>query len=282
MIVLRRVAAISLFAGTLALSVGYMDGHLSGSAVADTHLENAGVSDSTEGSLNLRGPNGLMNVAFGSWHYHANRGAVYTHDEYGVDKAVMAVGEQGRGEVWTYGLNGQVNIAVNVLLVPSEPNNGAITVNTPAGLSTATIWVAPDGSGEVWAHVFSFRMADPQNSKSEIWYSALGGPEAAVYVRGTGRLVDGSAAITFPDHFRAVASEESMTVQLTPLSAESHGLATVRKGIDGIHVREMDGGRGSYDFDYLVTAVRKGHAGRRKVCPAMRNSAGMQPEDRSP
>jgi len=59
-----------------------------------------------------------------------------------------------------------------------------------------------------------------------------------------------------------------MTVQLTPLSADSLGLAVVRKSLHSIIVRELHSGRGHYDFDYLVTAVRKGFENYRVIRPS--------------
>ena len=80
-----------------------------------------------------------------------------------------------------------------------------------------------------------------------------------MYVRGTARLVNGRARIELPDHFRKLADEQGMTVQLTPRSAESKGLAAVRVSLDGIEVAELLNGRGNYEFDWRVEAVRKEH-----------------------
>jgi hypothetical protein len=65
--------------------------------------------------------------------------------------------------------------------------------------------------------------------------------------------------IELPDHFRKLADEQGMTVQLTPLSPDSKGLCVVRKGLDGIEVAELLNGRGNYEFDWEVKAVRKEH-----------------------
>ncbi|MEM4407946.1 MAG: hypothetical protein QXI19_04310, partial [Candidatus Caldarchaeum sp.] len=88
---------------------------------------------------------------------------------------------------------------------------------------------------------------------------ALEGPELAMYVRGTARLVNGRAYIELPDHFRKLADEQGMTVQLTPRSAQSKGLAAVRVSLDGIEVAELMNGTGNYEFDWRVEAVRKEH-----------------------
>jgi hypothetical protein len=102
-------------------------------------------------------------------------------------------------------------------------------------------------------------MKNPAQSGTEIWYTCPEGPEAAAYVRGTAQLQRGRAVVTLPDHFTIVANSEGMTVHLTPLSAESKGLAVVQKNHEEFVVRELDNGMGSYDFDYYVMAVRQGY-----------------------
>jgi hypothetical protein len=77
-------------------------------------------------------------------------------------------------------------------------------------------------------------------------------------VRGTGHLENGQATVSLPDHFLAVAGDQGVTVQLTPLSAESKGLAVTEKSSERFVVKELNGGSGSYDFDFMVTAVRRG------------------------
>lgn len=49
-----------------------------------------------------------------------------------------------------------------------------------------------------------------------------------------------------------------MYLRVHQLSAESMGLAVVEKRSDRIVVRELAKGNGSYDFDYMIMAVRKG------------------------
>jgi hypothetical protein len=104
-----------------------------------------------------------------------------------------------------------------------------------------------------------FRVPDPDDPTRDIWYGCIEGPELAMYVRGTARLVNGRARIELPDHFRKLADEQGMTVQLTPRAAESKGLAAVRVGLDGIEVVELPNGHGNYAFDWRVEAVRKEH-----------------------
>src|SRR5690606_18626168 len=79
--------------------------------------------------------------------------------------------------------------------------------------------------GVIVADEKNFRAPNPADLATDIWYCALEGPEAAMYVRGTARLTNGRATIALPDHFRNLASEAGMTVQVTPLAVESKGLA---------------------------------------------------------
>ncbi len=50
-----------------------------------------------------------------------------------------------------------------------------------------------------------------------------------------------------------------MTVTITPLSAESKGIAVIEKSNGGFKVKELHGGTGNYTFDYLVMCKRKGY-----------------------
>jgi hypothetical protein len=50
-----------------------------------------------------------------------------------------------------------------------------------------------------------------------------------------------------------------MTIMLTPLSADSKGLAVVEKSTSGFSVRELSNGTGSYAFDWEAKCIRKGY-----------------------
>jgi hypothetical protein len=121
------------------------------------------------------------------------------------------------------------------------------------------MYVDHAGAGVIAAEVKSFCVPYPHDPSTDIWYACVEGPEAAMYLRGTGQLVDGRATIELPEHFRVLALAEGMTVHLTPLSLDSKGLAVARKSLDGIDVGELNGGRGSYQFDWEVKAIRRAH-----------------------
>jgi len=161
------------------------------------------------------------------------------------------------GAAQTFGPNGSRNTIVGY--TGGYPNHGALGIVDAAGNLQAGMTIDGNGYGEVWADSKFFRVPDPDDPTRDIWYGCIEGPELAMYVRGTARLVNGRARIELPDHFRKLADEQGMTVQLTPLSPASKGLCVVRKGLDGIEVAELLNGRGNYEFDWEVKAVRKEH-----------------------
>ena len=50
----------------------------------------------------------------------------------------------------------------------------------------------------------------------------------------------------------------TVTVTVSPLSAESTGLAVIEKAGDGFVVRELNNGVGTYEFDYMIMGTRRG------------------------
>lgn len=212
------------------------------------------------GAIETYGANGLSNVIASHPVDGPDRGYVGVRGAGGVvEKAVMNVCPHNTGWIYTLGDDNSFN--VNIGHNANNVNLGLLTVfdDARSGTEQAGIYVDTLGNGIVWGDQKSFRMANPDQPGTDIWYTCPEGPEAAAYIRGTGHLENGKAVITFPDHFRTVANPEGITVQLTPLSAESRGLAVVEKGLDRLVVRELSNGGGTYDFDYLVMAVRKGY-----------------------
>ncbi len=128
----------------------------------------------------------------------------------------------------------------------------------PTAASTTPTAGIDGSNGEVFGTTKNFLVEDPTNASRMIKHTSLEGPEAGIYFRGTGELVNGQATLTFPDYFVALADPNSVTVQLTPAARFSKGLAT--EDITGTNctVVELWTGNGNYKFDYVVQANRKG------------------------
>ncbi len=224
------------------------------------------------GFIGTYGPNGNLNARFTSVTGYLNNGAVCLHDSSGSERARMLVDTPGCGYAELNGTNGNRNIW---LTYPSGySNHGYIAACDSSGNNQAGMYVDSSGNGIVYGDTKSFRVANTSQPGTEIWYTCPEGPEAAAYVRGTTRLTNGRAEIILPDHFVAVASPQQITVQVTPLSGESRGLAVVEKTVSRFVVRELTNGDGTYDFDYMVMAVRKGHEDYRVIRSALEAQLG--------
>ena len=191
------------------------------------------------------------------------------------------------------GANGDTNVYLGGFLelpppfgIPDVADRGVVLVSRADGVQRAgmglmscccssTGYTPGDvsqpsaGAAYICAQAKNFRIANPDPSQpdTEIWYACVEGPEVAAYIRGTAELVDGYAAVSFPKHFRAVASENGMTVHATPHSADSRGLAITKRSTAGIVVEELQDGQGTYKFNYFVVAVRKGFEGFEVIHP---------------
>jgi hypothetical protein len=167
------------------------------------------------------------------------------------------------GHIETFGSNGLTNFIVTFL--SGYPNNGYMAVRDDEGGYEAGMYVdGATGDGVIFgdriqAAVKNFVVDHPNDPSREIVYASLEGPEAAMYTRGTAQLVNGQATIVLPEHFRLMAVESSMTVTVTPLSENSNGLAITSKNLNGIIVKELMRGDGTYAFDWEVRCVRKGY-----------------------
>ena len=177
----------------------------------------------------------------------------------------------GGGVIRLYGGSGNIQ---NVLLGPWGPgartNGGFLGLFDASGTKRVEAYVdietnpqSPRGlifcDNIFTREMKAFIINHPTKKDKNIVYACIEGPEAAAYERGTTQLIDGEAFIPFSEHFQLVVNPTTMTVNLTPNSAESMGLAVVEKKADGIRVKELLKGKGNYSFDWEVKGVRKGH-----------------------
>jgi hypothetical protein len=189
-------------------------------------------------------------------------GAIRANNEIAVQNqslirvARLGVTADNVGSINTYStLNQQLTAMTNMA---GNATRGFMGVYT-SGVQRAAMFINTLNQGVVMADVKNFRMEDPDNANREIWFACVEGPEAAAYVRGTATLKKGVAEIKFERYFEVLATPQTMTVVLTPLSASSKGLAVVKKTAQGFVVQELGKGKGSYSFDWEVKCVRKGY-----------------------
>jgi hypothetical protein len=210
------------------------------------------------GEIWIRGLTTSQNVMIGDLGGAPDCGAISVHGPANGIGADMRASPNGTGSIYIRGATSS-NVNVHLTYDPSSYDHGRIKVCDASSTAQAGIYVDAFGDGIVWGDNIATKTPHPDRAETDIVYACLEGPEAAAYLRGTARLIDGRAEIDLPDHFRAVIIGDGMTVQLTPLSAESRGLACTHKNTDRIEIVELYDGTGNYDFDYTVTAVRKGH-----------------------
>jgi len=118
----------------------------------------------------------------------------------------------------------------------------------------------------------NFIAPHPLDEDKVIVYAAAEGPEAKVFVRGQAELRGGRAVVRLPEHFRLSVERAGMSVQLTPGSAQSKGLAATAISPTELTVAELGSGEGDYTFFWEVSAVRK----RLRGLPARPSRRGVR------
>ena len=213
-------------------------------------------SSSTSGRLRLKDKGGdVTAVILGD-----GTGIFGTFDRSsGSTEVAFLAGTSSTGDGSIMGVNNTLG-NTGVIIASLGTGAGALSVHNSSGTPRAGIL---GSSGDVFGVTKSFIVPDPSDPDRMIRYTSLEGPEAAIYVRGTGLLTEGVSRIELPDHFSVMCAESSITVNLNPRSASSLGLATIYVDAVSVEVRELGGGTGSYEFDYMVHAVRRGFEDRR-------------------
>ncbi|MBT8229280.1 MAG: hypothetical protein KJO50_03410, partial [Bacteroidia bacterium] len=131
------------------------------------------------------------------------------------------------------------------------------TVTSLVEISNGILVYTDENGAQSTLELNSYKEDDPDDSSKSIVYAAISGPEQAIFERGTGQLINGERYIQFSDHFKKLLADNTMTVSLTPHSANTYGLAVVEKNKEGIRVKELMNGVSTFSFDWEVKATRK-------------------------
>ncbi len=207
------------------------------------------------GTLELLGQNQADNVLLSHTYGYPNNGwiGVQGADGFGYDGVRMFVSAENAGQIHAFGANGNFNAYVGNL--PGYPNNGYISVMDSDGYDQAGLYVDSAGRGILFGQFGVAQIATPERADA-MWYAGLSGPQAMIYICGTQALIQGRATIRLPADFAAAVQTNGMVVQLTPLSADSKGLAVIKKSPAEITVQELANGAGNYSFDWEVKCLR--------------------------
>jgi hypothetical protein len=220
------------------------------------------------GTIKLLKANGTQTVLIGE--NTGNAGGIQLDGPNGNQAVLISTtgGANQSGGIKLFGPNGNEAVLISTTVGANQSaGNGAVGVTDVTGMHKAAMTFDANGNSVVVADMKPFIMPHPTQPDTDIMYVCIEGPEAAVFLRGTTRLVNGEAKVGLPDHFVHVANLDKMTVQVTALSPDSMGLAVVGKGPEGFVVRELRQGSGNYDFDWDVKCVRKGHEDFRVTRP---------------
>lgn len=189
-----------------------------------------------------------------------------------------------RGKVWLSNdlelINGNLQVAGNIEAPSAIANLGHInageinTTNLTAGESIYATQLYVSGTKH-------FVQPHPKDPSKELVYVSMEGPESAIFLRGKARLVKGKATIETPEYFKMVAGENDITVQFTPRSSKSKGLAATKVTKDKVGVSELMNGKGTYEFDYFITAKRAGFEKHEPIQPNTHFTADMSTKEES-
>ena len=95
---------------------------------------------------------------------------------------------------------------------------------------------------------------------------------------GTAHLSGGMAVVRLDPAFaQTIDTHTKYQVMLTP-DGDTSGLYVASKSPTGFVVREVQGGRGSFDFDYHIYAQVLGHTGQRMDVMTKAQAAAMMPK----
>lgn len=119
------------------------------------------------------------------------------------------------------------------------------------------------GNGDVYYHGTLNHFASVRGGVATTYAATTTAP--TVEDTGSAQLVNGQAAVPLDGAFaQTIDARQPYRVLLTP-DGDTRGLFVAKKTSAGFVVREVQGGRGSFSFDYRVVGASLGHANERTV-----------------
>jgi len=208
-----------------------------------------------------------------------NRSVISLTDGHITIKDTMMIGALGNSELTSRRIRFQWG-AKAVTIYPE----GGVVFETGEGITRR-----PDGSvnasfDELFASIItgtnlsisgtkSFVAPHPEQPDKMIQFYCSESDEVTIFHRGVAELVNGYAEIKLPHEFILMAEPGTYSVNCTPQSPESKGIAArVENG--KLKVWELNRGNGSYKVSYIVFATRKGYKDYPVIVPKSNTLGG--------
>jgi len=227
------------------------------------------------GDISLFKQNGSKKIGLGDI---LGSGDIRTYNNQ--QNAICYLTNSGTNHDHGYIAVGNQNGSIKAGMIAGNNDGGELFVLNKNGLESAGMYIDNNDKGHIYADIKNFIMPDPENEENMIMYASLEGPEAAAYDRGRGILKYGKAFISFKDHFKKVVNTKNTTIQLTPMSSESKGLAVVEITKEGFWVQELYQGTGSYYFFWEAKGVRIGFEDYKVSVPKSYLNLKMEPKQK--
>jgi hypothetical protein len=147
-------------------------------------------------------------------------------------------------------------------------------------------WLAQDGSGNdldftdasgnMYVHGSYLNFAKTRNGNVAMAYTPKS-TSPTVEDNGTAHLVNGTAVVQLGSAFAdTIDMSRAYQVMITP-DGDTRGLFVASKSPTSFVVREVQGGRGTLDFDYHIYASQAGEAGVRMTEMTVAQAKAIEP-----
>jgi hypothetical protein len=257
-----------------------------GSPTADGDGSGIGVWGKSASGQGVRGEvivgTGLVGVAAGVDGVAILGDSALSYGIIGQSHGNLTYGLLGNGLGQAHGLVGNSQAKQGLVGVTNGPTEFACTLFNAAGSGAPGLFV--QGSLVVTG-TKSRAVATATHGVRRLY--AVEAPENWFEDVGSARLVAGEARVALEPVFaQTVNTEAPYHIFLTPKSGASRGLAVVAQDATGFTVQELQGGTGSYAFDYRILAKMRGEEATRlerfevptpPVVPAVRVPAAPAP-----
>lgn len=248
---------------------------------ADNTLKASLLANNTGGSLGLNGADGGLAMLGSDYIYLIKKNSNYTatlggssfgylqlYDGQGKENVILSSPEESNGNAgWIGTLDPDGNDLIRLTTMKGSGSYQASIGLYYHGRDAGFFYVDENGRSVLSTDLLyvngnQLRSSSTNYTENNLRSSSFSPcyvSESAgqITFRGTATLTNGTFRIVLPPEEAKKMAEGSATIQLTPLSASSKGLAVVQKENDAFTVAELQSGKGSYAFDWTLTALCK-------------------------